>query len=251
MLPDHVNLILLSATVPNTKEFASWVGRTKKRDIYVISTPKRPVPLEFHLWASKKLFKIVDANGKFLTQGWKDANQSFSKDKDPLPAGVDRGRGRGRGRGGGNRGAAANIIQGRSNLRTIDKQDKNIWIHLVHHLRREKLLPVVIFVFSKRRCEENAQVLTNIDLCTASEKSEVHIVVEKSIARLKAEDRRLPQIRRIRDLLSRGVAVHHGGLLPIVKEMVEILFARGLVKVLFATETFAMVYNPRLCLRGN
>jgi antiviral helicase SKI2 len=69
MLPDHVNLILLSATVPNTKEFASWVGRTKKKDIYVISTPKRPVPLEFHLWANKKLFKIVDANGKFQTQG--------------------------------------------------------------------------------------------------------------------------------------------------------------------------------------
>jgi antiviral helicase SKI2 len=69
MLPDHVNLILLSATVPNTKEFASWVGRTKKKDIYVISTPKRPVPLEFYLWANKKTFKIVDANGKFLTQG--------------------------------------------------------------------------------------------------------------------------------------------------------------------------------------
>jgi hypothetical protein len=77
----------------------------------------------------------------------------------------------------------------------------------------------VIFVFSKRRCEENAAVLTNIDLCTASEKSEVHIVVEKSIARLKVEDRGLPQIRRIRDLLGRGVAVHHGGLLPIVKEV--------------------------------
>jgi len=75
-------------------------------------------------------------------------------------------------------------------------------------------------------------------------------------------DRKLPQIKRMRDLLSRGIGVHHGGLLPIVKEVrfpffddaknscvvlivhlqiVEILFARGLVKVLFATETFAMV----------
>ena len=70
MLPDHVNLILLSATVPNTKEFASWVGRTKKKDIYVISTPKRPVPLEFYLWANKRVFKIVDSNGKFLNQGY-------------------------------------------------------------------------------------------------------------------------------------------------------------------------------------
>jgi len=151
-----------------------------------------------------------------LTTSWKDAHQAFTKTKD-APAQAPTGRGRGRG--GPNRAASANIIQGRQNLRTIDKQDKNIWIHLVHHLRREKLLPVVIFVFSKRRCEENAAVLTNIDLCTASEKSQVHIVIEKSIARLKAEDRGLPQIKRIRDLLGRGVAVHHGGLLPIVKEV--------------------------------
>ena len=69
------------------------------------------------------------------------------------------------------------------------------------------------------------------------------MIVEKSIARLKPEDRHLPQIIRIRELLSRGIAVHHGGLLPIVKEVVEILFAKTLVKVLFATETFAMGLN--------
>src|SRR6266480_537658 len=69
MLPEHVTLILLSATVPNTYEFASWVGRTKKKDIYVISTPKRPVPLEHFLWAGKSMHKIVDANKNFLTGG--------------------------------------------------------------------------------------------------------------------------------------------------------------------------------------
>lgn len=69
MLPEHVNLILLSATVPNTKEFASWVGRTKKKDIYVISTPKRPVPLEHYLWASGKMFKVVNSDKKFLEVG--------------------------------------------------------------------------------------------------------------------------------------------------------------------------------------
>ncbi|KAJ1552689.1 hypothetical protein HK405_010364, partial [Cladochytrium tenue] len=56
-------------------------------------------------------------------------------------------------------------------------------------------------------------------------------------------DKQLPQVLRIRDLLSRGIAVHHGGLLPLIKEMVEMLFTRGLVKVLFATETFAMGVN--------
>lgn len=70
MLPEHVNLILLSATVPNTKEFASWVGRTKKKDIYVISTPKRPTPLEHYVWANKSMFKIVNAEKTFLRQGY-------------------------------------------------------------------------------------------------------------------------------------------------------------------------------------
>lgn len=69
------------------------------------------------------------------------------------------------------------------------------------------------------------------------------MTIEKSIARLKQKDRVLPQIRHLRELLSRGIAVHHGGMLPIVKEVVEILFAKTLVKVLFATETFAMGLN--------
>ena len=98
-----------------------------------------------------------------------------------------------------------------------------------------------MFTFSKKRCEENAGTLTNIDMCSAKEKSEVHVTIEKALARLKGSDKKLPQILRMRDLLSRGIGVHHGGLLPIVKEVVEILFSRGLVKVLFATETFAMV----------
>jgi antiviral helicase SKI2 len=122
-------------------------------------------------------------------------------------------------------------------------QDRNLWVHLVQFLKKQSLLPACIFVFSKKRCEENANALGNQDFCTAQEKSAIHMVIERSIARLKPEDRVLPQIVRLRELLGRGIAVHHGGLLPIVKELVEILFAQTLVKVLFATETFAMGLN--------
>lgn len=287
MLPEHVTLILLSATVPNTYEFASWIGRTKKKDIYVISTLKRPVPLEHYLWANKSMHKIVDANKNFLDKGWKEADDVLSG-RDKLRAqkqaeaqanqrgggqiqqrgqrgnqrcapsqrgGAQRGGGGGGGaqqRGGqqqGGRGQPAtrgigNIARtGRGGGRTTAAQDRNIWVHLVLHLRKEDLLPSCIFVFSKKRCEENADSLSNQDFCTASDKSMIHIIVEKSLTRLKPEDRVLPQIRRVRELLSRGIGVHHGGLLPIVKEIVEILFAKGLVKVLFATETFAMGLN--------
>ncbi|KAF5093609.1 hypothetical protein D0Z03_002346 [Geotrichum reessii] len=92
MLPEHVKLILLSATVPNTYEFANWVGRTKQRDIYVISTPKRPVPLEHYLWAADAPYKIVDENKKFLEPGYAQANNAVS----PKPPVASNGRGGGR-----------------------------------------------------------------------------------------------------------------------------------------------------------
>ena len=273
MLPEHVTLVLLSATVPNTYEFASWVGRTKKKDIYVISTPKRPVPLEHYLWANKAMYKIVDADKRFLDQGWKAANTAMSgKEKVLAGSGTQAtsnqrggpaprsGRGQGqrgdsqqgnyqrggtqqRGRGTPQRGQGNIARTGRGGGRTTAAQDRNVWVHLVQLLKKQNLLPACIFVFSKKRCEENADALSNLDFCTASEKSAIHMIMERSIARLKPEDRILPQIRRLRELLARGIAVHHGGLLPIVKEVVEILFARTLVKVLFATETFAMGLN--------
>ncbi|KAL1864658.1 hypothetical protein VTK73DRAFT_5742 [Phialemonium thermophilum] len=276
MLPEHVSLILLSATVPNTHEFASWVGRTKRKDIYVISTPKRPVPLEHYLWANKNIYKIVDADKNFLEKGWKEANAALKGNDKPRPVDAARGgghqRGGGRGgggppqrggnqRGGGRGGGGGGAQRGRGGPPrashtpghmgrvgrpggfTTAAQDKNLWVHLVQYLKKSNLLPACIFVFSKRRCEENADGLSNQDFCTAQEKSAIHMTIKKSIARLKPEDRVLPQIVRLQEMLSRGIAVHHGGLLPIVKELVEILFAQTLVKVLFATETFAMGLN--------
>jgi antiviral helicase SKI2 len=276
MLPEHVTLILLSATVPNTYDFASWVGRTKQKDIYVISTPKRPVPLEHYLWANKDIHMIVDAEKKFVEKGWKDANAAMKGNDKPRtietapptrgggnqrggggrggPRGGNQQRGGGRGGGGSQqrgRGGPPRASHtpghmgraGRPGGFTSAAQDKNLWVHLVQYLKKSNLLPACIFVFSKKRCEENADGLTNQDFCTAQEKSAIHMIIERSIARLKPEDRVLPQIIRLRELLSRGIAVHHGGLLPIVKELVEILFAQTLVKVLFATETFAMGLN--------
>ncbi|KZT27539.1 antiviral helicase [Neolentinus lepideus HHB14362 ss-1] len=267
MLPEHVNIILLSATVPNAKEFADWVGRTKKKDIYVIFTAQRPVPLEHFLYAGRELYKIVDAKRNFIGPGYKDAGEALRRkqDKEREAAGlppVHRVGARGaasaqRGQRGGQRGGppARGAPQrgggrGAGPQRTVHQgADKSLYVHLLGHLKKKTLLPVVIFTFSKKRCEENAATLVNLDLCTALDKSEVHVTIEKALSRLEGSDKKLPQIMRMRDLLSRGIGVHHGGLLPIVKEVVEILFARGLVKVLFATETFAMGVNmPAKCV---
>ncbi|KAI6031397.1 ATP-dependent RNA helicase [Pisolithus microcarpus] len=268
MLPDHVSIILLSATVPNTKEFADWVGRTKKKDIYVISTAQRPVPLEFYIYAGRDMFKIVDAKRKWLPEGYKEASEALKRkqDKEREAAGLppqrggargaaQRGQrgpagGRGNHRGFSPSGSAARGRGAGGPSRTIHTgADKNLYVHLVNHLQKKGLLPVVVFTLSKKKCEENANTLSNADLCTSVEKSEVHVTMEKALSRLKGSDKKLPQIAKMRSLLSRGIGVHHGGLLPIVKEVVELLFSRGLVKVLFATETFAMGVNmPAKCV---
>uniref|UniRef100_A0A8C6V9T3 SKI2 subunit of superkiller complex n=1 Tax=Naja naja TaxID=35670 RepID=A0A8C6V9T3_NAJNA len=229
MLPDHVNIILLSATVPNTLEFADWIGRIKRKKIYVISTLKRPVPLEHYLYTGNsqktqnELFLLVDARGTFLTKGYYDAvdakkdrtskhSQTFGA-KQPMHAGAGPG------------------------------QDKNIWLSLIDMLRKKDQLPVVAFTFSRNRCDENASMLTTVDLTTTTEKSEIHVFFQKCISRLKGTDRQLPQVLHMVDLLKRGIGVHHSGILPILKEVVEMLFSKGLVKILFATETFAMGVN--------
>ncbi|KAH6875012.1 NUC185 domain-containing protein [Coprinopsis sp. MPI-PUGE-AT-0042] len=268
---------LIRESMPNAKEFADWVGRTKKKDIYVISTPQRPVPLEHYLYAGRDMFKIVDAKRNFLAlvreflslYSYKEAGESVKRkqDKERQAAGLppvqrqgakaatstaQRG-GRGGARGGPPAGRGGRGGGAPSAPRTMHTgADKNLYVHLVGHLKKKSLLPVVVFTLSKKRCEENAATLTNQDLCSSVEKSEVHVAVEKALSRLKGSDKKLPQITRMRDYLTRGIGIHHGGLLPLVKEtpkLVEILFARGLVKILFATETFAMGVNmPAKCV---
>uniref|UniRef100_A0A1A7XKA4 Superkiller viralicidic activity 2 (S. cerevisiae homolog)-like n=1 Tax=Iconisemion striatum TaxID=60296 RepID=A0A1A7XKA4_9TELE len=228
MLPDHVSIILLSATVPNALEFSEWIGRIKKRPIYVISTMKRPVPLEHYLYTGnstktqKELFLLLDAAGNFLTKGYYTAVDA-KKERTSKHA--------------------QSFGAKSSSKATSASQDRAVWLTLLHFLSQRQQTPVVAFTFSRTRCDENARSLESMDLTTSIEKAEIHSFFQKSLSRLRGGDRQLPQILIMRDLLKRGVAVHHSGILPILKEVIEMLFSRGLVKVLFATETFAMGVN--------
>ena len=228
LLPDHVNIIMLSATVPNTMEFADWVGRTKKKKIYVISTLKRPVPLEHYLYTGNsgktrdERFLLQDANGRFLTDGHKKA-EAAKKARE-------------------NKGKAQFGAKGVKD-RVGPMQEKNILITLVDHLKRQDKMPTVLFTLSRNRCDQNASLLTSVDLTTTMEKSDIMHFINKCMQRLKGSDRKLPQVMQLIELLKRGIGIHHSGILPILKEVVELLFQKGWVKLLFATETFAMGIN--------
>ncbi|KAK4492081.1 hypothetical protein RD792_002878 [Penstemon davidsonii] len=263
MLPRHVNFVLLSATVPNTVEFADWIGRTKQKKIRVTGTTKRPVPLEHCIFYSNELYKICE-NEKIIPQGLKAAKDVYNKKNSAtFTSGTgphvgssttnDRARNQRREH---SSHVKQNKHSGSHNLVNFSgtqtngsnnwgsrRSEASIWLSLITKLSKRSLLPVVIFCFSKNRCDKSADNLTGTDLTTSSEKSEIRLFCDKAFSRLKGSDRNLPQVVRVQGLLRRGIGVHHAGLLPIVKEVVEMLFCRGVVKILFSTETFAMGVN--------
>lgn len=114
---------------------------------------------------------------------------------------------------------------------------------MIDHLKRNNRLPVVAFTLSRNRCDSNAEALRSCDLTDAREKFKIHSFFQVCLNKLKPEDRELPQVKTIQDCLERGIGIHHSGILPILKEIVEMCFQTGLVRVLFATETFAMGVN--------
>lgn len=103
--------------------------------------------------------------------------------------------------------------------------------------------PVIIFAFSKRECEALALNMSKLEVNNADEQASVEGIFTNAISNLSEADRQLPQIAHLLPLLKRGIGIHHGGLLPILKEVIEILFQEGLIKVLFATETFSIGLN--------
>ncbi|CAD6198058.1 unnamed protein product [Caenorhabditis auriculariae] len=266
MLPSHVKIVMLSATVPNCVEFADWVGRIKNRRINVISTYRRPVPLEHFLYTGqdgktkKDLFRIIDSTGTWLTKGYNEAVEAkeklHAKQVHAHQNDRNRGGGGGQGRGGAHpptRGGANGQFRGGANTgggkNYPGKNDRNIYSNLINHMRECDQLPMVAFVFSRKRCDDNAQILQTMDLTTQVEKSHVRKFFQQCVEQLKGSDKMLPQVLQMRELCLRGFAVHHSGILPILKEVVELLFQKGYVKILFATETFAMGVNmPARCV---
>lgn len=126
---------------------------------------------------------------------------------------------------------------------------------LVDVLKGRELYPFIVFSFSRRECEAYAKFICStkrkkgqpspdpIDLNDEEEKDAVRSIFDAALECLDQDDRCLPCIESMLPMLLRGVGVHHSGLLPILKEIVELLFQENLVKCLFSTETFAMGLN--------
>ncbi|XP_060529125.1 exosome RNA helicase MTR4-like isoform X2 [Cylas formicarius] len=222
LLPHNVHFVFLSATILNARQFAEWVAYLHQQPCHVVYTDYRPTPLEHYIYpaGAEGIHLLVDESGAFRENNFNNAmailqnlgdNQKYSKKTKRHGTESD--------------GSHSSIFK------------------LVNMIMVNDLEPVIIFSFSKKDCEVFAMHMTKMDFNERAEKQLVDTVINNALSILSEEDRHLPQVESTLPLLRRGIGIHHGGLLPILKETTEILFGEGLIKVLFATETFAMGLN--------
>ncbi|CAL5873845.1 uncharacterized protein PFLUO_LOCUS8128 [Penicillium psychrofluorescens] len=230
LLPDKVRYVFLSATIPNAMQFAEWIVKTHDQPCHVVYTNYRPTPLQHYFFPAdgEGIHLVVDEKGVFREENFQKAMSAIASKKgdDPADAMAKR-KGKGKDKKtntGGNKGSS-DIFK------------------IVKMIMLKKFNPVIVFSFSKRECEAGALNLKNLSFNDDSEKAMVVKVFHSAIEMLSPEDQELPQIQNLLPLLQKGIGVHHSGLLPILKETIEILFQEGLIKVLFATETFSIGLN--------
>ncbi|KAG8376337.1 hypothetical protein BUALT_Bualt09G0052700 [Buddleja alternifolia] len=226
-LPPAIKMVFLSATMSNATEFAEWICNIHKQPCHVVYTDFRPTPLQHYVFpmGGSGLYLVVDENEQFKEDNFLKLQDTFTKQNISDANKSANGKASGRI-------AKSGTGSGGSDIYKIVKM-----------IMERKFQPVIIFSFSRRECEQHAMSMSKLDFNTQEEKDVVEQVFKNGILCLSEEDRNLPAIELMLPLLQRGIAVHHSGLLPIIKELVELLFQEGLVKALFATETFAMGLN--------
>jgi superfamily II RNA helicase len=204
--PTDVQLVALSATVANADELTTWIDETHGATDLVVSN-FRPVPLRFHYFGDQRIYPLLNPGGH-----------------------------------------VNNLLKNRfGNRKRPDKNQRrrpggqNIGTHpadVLSVLSARNMLPAIYFLFSRRGCEESMKRARGIPLINDDEAKQVRAAVEE-FCRINPNLKTHPHL----PYLFEGMAVHHAGMLPSWKGMVEKLFQKGLLKCVFATETLAAGIN--------
>ena len=214
LCPEHIQLICLSATVTNAHEIAGWIGRTH-RPIRLVEHFSRPVPLALYYYYENELSMVIDHHGQQIRDFPKVGGEA-------------------RRRPGGRRS---------DHMREAIEEPQPH--EIVDALKSQKLLPAIYFLFSRNDCQVFAERLAMMrpQLVEPGQLEQIESVLQSYLTSMRPEDQELDQVRLITDLARKGIGFHHAGLLPILKQLVEVLFGRGLMQVVFATDTLALGVN--------
>lgn len=255
LLPAHVSLILLSATIDRPDLFAGWLGTLRRQPISLIATKHRVVPLTHYAARidgdSLALTEIMATglSGSEVYDGnayrrWLEGKAADRK-KEREFADAARGR-KGELADAKAAAAAANASTVLAAPAAAGKFHETAFVHqlnvCIDTLRAKDLLPALFFSFSRADCERYAASVQG-SLIDSSDSAAVAHIIDYHLRSLKGQLEGTAQYWTIRALLERGIAFHHSGLLPVLKEIVEILFGKGYVRTLFCTETFAVGIN--------
>lgn len=213
--PSHVRFVCLSATISNNVEFAQWIEE-RRGPTRLVASSERPVPLE-------SMYMVKERSG--------------SRETHFLPMFVERD---GRRRPNPRLEHMLSLERGRRRrFKTPSRSE------VVEELAANRMLPAIYFIFSRAGCDSAAMRLADSGarLTSSEERSAIRQIAEDRTDHLGGDDLDVLGYDRWAAALESGIAAHHAGLVPAFKETVEELFKRGLIKVVFATETLALGIN--------
>lgn len=206
--PPEIRILALSATIPNVKELADWIRQIHQRPIAVIEEAHRPVPLHFLFQCQGKILtntKSLRKEGYLQRDNWQLSMRERRRGFQPPRARPNR------------------------------------LNDLLKHLINEDQLPAIYFAFGRKRTATLAWEVAHFDLLRDAERREIRTLYDDLLTRFDlAGDKTAEEIR---PLIEQGIAYHHAGMLPTLKEVIERLFTSRLIKLIFTTETFALGIN--------
>ncbi len=214
--PESIQLVCLSATVANADEFTEWV-QLRRGPTALIEETHRPVPLH-------PMFMVTDLwNGprRLLFDMFEETAKGRRASREVL-----------------------RLLAAKTGRRKRFAKPRRG--DVVERLHRDEMLPAIYFIFSRAGCETAAQSVASygrLALTTDDERRVIRRVAQERTAHLPDGDLAVLDYGRWLANLEKGIAAHHAGLVPAYKEVVEELFAAGIVKVVFATETLALGIN--------
>ncbi|MEW6089166.1 MAG: DEAD/DEAH box helicase [bacterium] len=203
-LPDHMKILALSATIPNINELAGWIRHINKTELKVVIENSRSVPLHIFYQTQGKIARDLDEVKKMAYTG-------------------------------------KHYYSHRGRKYATESIQPNRVPDLVKHIHAVHGLPCIYFAFGRRRCEELAESLIGLNFLSENEEKYVSGCYNSLCEKFNLLSE--PGAEILRPLISRGIAYHHAGMLPTLKEVVERLFTMRSIKIIFTTETFALGIN--------
>ena len=217
--PEHINLLALSATITNVEELASWIREVHHRPVEVIVETKRPIPLHVLFQCQSKVLTTHQELKRVGYRGREDWRAIRHRASHHLPAS--------------RRSAQAGGDRWEVHPNRLES--------LIRHLRETDRFPCIFFTFGRRRTEDLAWEASGFSLVSQTERTTLREMFDELIRHYQLTHDRTAQA--LAHLIERGVAFHHAGMLPTIKEVVERCFASRLIKFIVTTETFALGIN--------